>query len=118
MKTEQTNEQVKLGYLQVQFSATKVINLGSIKLNTYAPCELFISVTTKKVTAQMQDGFEIDSIEYNDIVIDKHLNIRKFIEFHKEMGIDIQGAVDKIDDTISEQDLIKLIPKQIIKLIK
>jgi hypothetical protein len=110
------NNNLKMGSIWINFTVEKTIKIGSIKINLTAPCEVYKDKDLK-IVASAIDGWDIRSIDYNGINIHDYKNIRKFINFHKEMGIDIHENIDK-DDTLNHENITKILPKDIINLFK
>ncbi len=122
---------LKLGSMHLNINIEKVIKIGSIKVSCTI-CTCVGRYGTNASEKQKEQGFDwkkgdlwfeiqdhfIDQIKYNGVVIESYENLRKFKDFHNEMGIDIDDHVDKgldtnnltIDDALA---LININPKDI-----
>ena len=85
------------------------IEIGELKLT--AEATMFVSKNKEGNNVAEVDFADLRDITYMGIPIDAHRGWRKFSEFHKEMGIDFNEAVDnKFIEVLNEDavnDLIK-----------
>jgi hypothetical protein len=114
---DMSKSKLEFGHAWVNFQVKKTIKIGSIGVNVNTPCEIYKCKKTKSIRVDNIDGWDISSIDYNGIHINNYQNIKKFIEFHKEMGIDINEEVRKSDDELISENLTKIVPKEIINFI-
>lgn len=112
-----TKSKLEFDNPHVNFTVKKTIKIGNIIINMTAPCEVYYS-TNNGAYAEALDYWGIKTIEYNDIVIDDYKNIRKFRDFHKDMGIDIEEEMKKHRDDLENEQLLKVVPKAIINFLK
>ena len=113
MKTE------KKVWASVDFSFDVTTDLNSILITRTAYTNLFLK-DDGTVGVDLHD-MEIREIKYLGLSIDKYTDIKKFLDHHKEMGIDLIAMIDKDRDNkklIEENINLKEIEKFLTKMNK
>ena len=105
---------LKVDNTQYNVNYSILYTFGEIKINViYATC--IFRNKEGKLGIEIHDCWE-ESAEYMGIKITKYQDLKKFKDFHKEMGIYISAMIDEHEQ--DEESVLKEIQKQIPNLDK
>lgn len=123
-KSKSITTSSKFSSVWIQVTIHTTVKVGDIKLVVASHCEVgrkrekiegtndWQDVTPKEIKIYEND-WDFHEIEYMGMKITKYDAMRKFFDFHKEMGLDIRQAAA---DQVNHEVLVKSVPEDIKKL--